>query len=269
VAPSRLTTTAARHRPSANHLQYSLVPGAEALALLEQLLVRRDLLAAGLLNHAGDFGRGLENGLKFVADLLFLSGYDIKRYFDASVRHFWTADQAAIYRTLSELEADAFVGHERVEQQTRPDRKEYHITPLGVAAFDTWVAQPAPTVARREPLLLKLFFASRMHAHDLAAVLTAELSAVEAELAAFAEIVASIERDRAEFERQAESVDAVAAHARLLVGPLITLTNGVRFGVANREWLKGLLHAHAQGALTADALLADLHRYMDTPSDGR
>jgi PadR family transcriptional regulator AphA len=197
-----------------------------------------------------------------------LSGYDIKRFFNASVRHFWTADQAAIYRTLSELEADALVGHERVAQQTRPDRKEYHITPLGVDAFDTWVAQPAPTVARREPLLLKLFFASRMHANDLATVLTAELSAVEAELSAFSDIVSSIETDRADFARHAESEDAVAAHARLLVGPLITLTNGVRFGVANREWLRGLLQAHEHGALTADALLADLHRYMDAPVGG-
>ncbi len=198
-----------------------------------------------------------------------LSGYDIKRFFNASVRHFWTADQAAIYRALTELEADALVGHERVEQQTRPDRKEYHITPLGVEAFDRWVTQPAPAVARREPLLLKLFFASRMNAPDLASVLTAELSAVDAELSAFTEIVSSIERDRAEFERQAESDDAVAAHARLLVGPLITLTNGVRFGVANREWLRGLLHAHEHGALTADALLADLHRFIDTPVVGR
>ncbi len=197
-----------------------------------------------------------------------LSGYDIKRFFNASVRHFWSADQAAIYRTLSELEADAMVGHERVAQQTRPDRKEYHITPLGVDAFDRWVAQPAPSVARREPLLLKLFFASRMNAHDLASVLSAELSAVDAELAAFGEIVASIEKDRAEFERQTDSDDAIAAHAKLLVGPLITLTNGVRFGVANREWLRGLLLAHEQGALTADALLADLHRYMDTPIHG-
>ncbi len=192
-----------------------------------------------------------------------LSGYDIKRFFNASVRHFWTADQAAIYRTLAELEGDELVGHERVEQQTRPDRKEYHITPLGVQAFDAWVAQPAPTVARREPLLLKLFFASRMNAHDLTSVLTAELHVVEGELAAFKEIVASIERDRDEIVRNAPHADAVAAHAALMVGPLITLTNGVRFGVANREWLRGLLEAHEHGVLTADALLADLHRHID------
>jgi len=197
-----------------------------------------------------------------------LSGYDIKRFFNASVRHFWSADQAAIYRTLAELEADALVGHERVQQQTRPDRKEYHITPLGVEAFDAWVATPAPAVVRREPLLLKLFFASRLSRDDLASVLTAEITAVDAEMAAFKEIVASIENDAAEVARQAPNSEAAAAHAALLVGPLITLTNGVQLGVAYRAWMRGLLRAHEDGALTADALLADLHRCIDEPACG-
>ena len=39
------------------------------------------------------------------------SGYDLKRAFDQSVRHFWTADQAAIYRTLGELESKGLVEH--------------------------------------------------------------------------------------------------------------------------------------------------------------
>ena len=30
-----------------------------------------------------------------------LSGYDLKKVFDSSVRHFWYADQSQIYRTLS------------------------------------------------------------------------------------------------------------------------------------------------------------------------
>jgi DNA-binding PadR family transcriptional regulator len=51
-----------------------------------------------------------------------LSGYDLKRTFDQSVRHFWSADQAAIYRMLGELEADGLVEYERIAQETRPDR---------------------------------------------------------------------------------------------------------------------------------------------------
>ena len=31
------------------------------------------------------------------------TGYDLKKTFDATVRHFWPADQSQIYRTLAQL----------------------------------------------------------------------------------------------------------------------------------------------------------------------
>ena len=31
------------------------------------------------------------------------TGYDLKKFFDQSVRHFWTADQSQIYRILARL----------------------------------------------------------------------------------------------------------------------------------------------------------------------
>ena len=34
-----------------------------------------------------------------------MTGYDLKRHFDSSVRHFWWADKAQIYRTLATLVA--------------------------------------------------------------------------------------------------------------------------------------------------------------------
>ncbi len=189
-----------------------------------------------------------------------LSGYDIKRQFNESVRHFWSADQAAIYRTLADLETNALVAHERVEQQTRPDRKVYHITPAGVTSFDAWLTLPAPPVVRREPLLLKLFFASRMSAGDVAGLLQAELSAVDAELAEFQAVVGLIEADM----RQARDSESAAAHEQLLIGPLITLTNGALLGDAYRAWLRGLLLAQADGTLTAAALMAELRGQLDT-----
>ena len=51
--------------------------------------------------------------------------------FDASVRHFWPADQSQIYRTLSHLADKGLAELEVVEQIDRPDRKVYHITPAG------------------------------------------------------------------------------------------------------------------------------------------
>ena len=53
------------------------------------------------------------------------SGYDLKKIFDTSVRHFWPADQSQIYRTLSRLEENGFAEMEVVEQEDRPDQPGY------------------------------------------------------------------------------------------------------------------------------------------------
>lgn len=180
-----------------------------------------------------------------------LTGYDLKRYFDASVKHFWSADQAAIYRTLGELANEGLVEHERIAQQTRPDRKVYHATPAGLAALDEWLASPAPAVPRREPLLVKLFFTGRLEPSAFRAVLEAELQSVETELATFQHIVAEIERDAPDQDPSA------------LIGPIITLTNGVEAGIAHRDWLRDLLARQSDGTLTVPALLDSLRRRLE------
>jgi DNA-binding PadR family transcriptional regulator len=184
-----------------------------------------------------------------------LSGYDLKRYFDASVRHFWSADQAAIYRTLNELTHHGLVEQERVAQETRPDRKVYHVTVAGLAELDGWLSEPAPTVHRREPLLVKLFFSFRLDPDAWRAVVEAELQSVEAELASFRDIVAAIEQD------------ATPQDPATLLGPLITLSNGVETGLAYRDWLRRLLTQHRRKSLSAARMLASLKRRLAVKGD--
>ena len=73
-----------------------------------------------------------------------LSGYDLKKIFDTSVRHFWPADQAQIYRTLSRLAEKGWAEMEVIEQSDRPDRKLYHITEAGRAELHAWLLTPLP-----------------------------------------------------------------------------------------------------------------------------
>jgi PadR family transcriptional regulator, regulatory protein AphA len=180
-----------------------------------------------------------------------MSGYDLKRHLDASVRHFWSADQAAIYRTLTELERAQLVEHERVAQTTRPDRKVFSLTYAGRAELDAWLATPTPSAARREPLLVKLFFAGRLQPEALRNLLEAELAAANAELDGYRQILASIDADPGTTDQ------------RTLVGPLITLTNGVESAVAQRDWLRGLLDRQRTESLTARGLLEMLHAALD------
>ncbi len=179
-----------------------------------------------------------------------MSGYDLKRRVDESVGHFWTADQAAIYRTLSELDAQGLVMHERVAQVSRPDRKVFHLTEAGREALDAWLAAPMPPVPRREPLLVKLFFAGRLSSESLRDLLSSELAHAETELAGYRSILEAVDALRTPVPEAAQ------------LGPVITLTYGVRAATAQREWLRGLLARQQEGTLTVDALLEEIRQSL-------
>ncbi|WP_418606301.1 PadR family transcriptional regulator [Georgenia sp. SUBG003] len=81
-----------------------------------------------------------------------MTGYDIKRHLDSTVRHFWAADKAQVYRALASLVKDGYATVEVVHQETRPDRQEHHITEAGRAALHEWLASPLSVPAERDLL---------------------------------------------------------------------------------------------------------------------
>ena len=86
------------------------------------------------------------------------TGYDLKKIFDTSVRHFWPADQSQIYRTLNLLTDEGYVEMEKVPQEDRPDRKVYHITDTGRAQLKKWLSGPPPLSSARSAPLIQVFF---------------------------------------------------------------------------------------------------------------
>jgi len=87
-----------------------------------------------------------------------LTGYDLKRSFDASVQHFWPTDRSQIYKTLSRLADRGWVTVEVVHQESLPNRKVYTITSSGRAALREWSeSEPEPPKAR-DPFLIQVFF---------------------------------------------------------------------------------------------------------------
>ncbi len=90
------------------------------------------------------------------------SGYDLKKAFDNSIRHFWYADQSQIYRTLARLTEQGLAEVKVVEQTDRPDRKVYSITPAGREALRGWLAGPFPTEALHNGPLIQVFFAGQL-----------------------------------------------------------------------------------------------------------
>lgn len=118
-----------------------------------------------------------------------MTGYDLKhQVFDATVRHFWPADQSQIYRTLSQLADSELVTVTVETQEDRPDRKVYAITEAGRQALTDWLKSDQTVPTLRDPLLVQLFFGQEMPRADLLRVVANQLAVHQAQTAVYEQI---------------------------------------------------------------------------------
>jgi PadR family transcriptional regulator, regulatory protein AphA len=100
-----------------------------------------------------------------------MTGYELKKFFDTSVAHFWNAELSQIYPALKQLEGEGLVEMKVEVQEDRPNRKVYSITETGRLVLIDWLATPAEREQVREPILIKIFFGSSLSKQDLILVL--------------------------------------------------------------------------------------------------
>jgi DNA-binding PadR family transcriptional regulator len=83
-----------------------------------------------------------------------LSGYDLKRWADNSLRFFyWSPAGSQIYGELRRLEKLAYVTS-RVVRESMRGKRLYRITPAGRAALQEWMhTEPEPTILKHNALL--------------------------------------------------------------------------------------------------------------------
>ena len=87
-----------------------------------------------------------------------MSGYDIKRAVDRTIRHFWAASYGQIYPELRRLEEAGLIEGEDDPTGGRK-RRAYSLTAAGDAALDEWLRSDAePIYEVRDEAMLKLFF---------------------------------------------------------------------------------------------------------------
>lgn len=84
------------------------------------------------------------------------SGYELARRFDASIGNFWKASHQQIYRVLARMEADGLVDVRTVEQDGRPDKKEYAITDAGRVELADYTRTPTSPEVLRSELAVKI-----------------------------------------------------------------------------------------------------------------
>src|SRR5437764_10444502 len=84
------------------------------------------------------------------------SGYELSKRFDVSVANFWTATPQQLYRELERLSDDALIEARTVEQERRPNKRVWTLTPAGEAELLEFTRRPARPMALRDDLLVKL-----------------------------------------------------------------------------------------------------------------
>jgi PadR family transcriptional regulator, regulatory protein AphA len=110
------------------------------------------------------------------------SGYELVAVAGRSFAHFWPISQTLLYRELDRLTGLEWAAATRVEQLHAPSKWTYHTTAAGRRALADWLATPTPaTSSFRSGVLLRFFFAYRMHPHQVRSLLTAYRSALQAQ----------------------------------------------------------------------------------------
>ncbi len=88
-----------------------------------------------------------------------MTGYDLAKIFDSSVKFFWYARANHIYLELTKLEKKSYVKCEYVVQQDKPNKKLYHITDEGKKEFLRWLATNTEDVQKsKNEFLMRVFF---------------------------------------------------------------------------------------------------------------
>ncbi|MFZ5911261.1 MAG: PadR family transcriptional regulator [Chloroflexota bacterium] len=117
----------------------------------------------------------LEHAILAFLEFQPMSGYDLKKFFDVSVAHFWSATQSHIYKSLEGLEKKGWVESQTIQQEGKPNRKQYQVTDEGRAELRRWLVTPLPTEPVRRACLIQIFFSHFNTNDEIAALFEARM----------------------------------------------------------------------------------------------
>ena len=159
-----------------------------------------------------------------------MSGYDLSRYFAASMGNVWPAQHSQIYPELAKLSAEGLIAQ---TGEGPRGRKVYKTTPEGIEALRTWMREDEPDYSVRYEALLRIFCLW---------VLPPD------------EALTHLARDRAEHVRHLEQIEGALATKDWAEDPTtraarLTIEFGRRFYAMQIEWIDWAAEQVAGGTL--------------------
>lgn len=165
-----------------------------------------------------------------------LSGYDLKKVFDISIRHFWAADQSQIYRTLARLAESGLVTVNIIEQDSRPDRKVYSITVQGKEELHRWLNGPIIMESARSAPLVRVFFSGLEDDENALQYFRAGAEMIRAVLQVYAAIPAELEN---RIMQEVPEIQQISSRDRFFW--LLTLESGIENMRSTLRWMESVI----------------------------
>lgn len=103
-----------------------------------------------------------------------MTGYDLSKAFDSSVKFFWYAQASHIYLELNKLEQKSFVTCQHIMQTEKPNKKLYTITEAGKKEFLNWLSAEHKELTKgmKNAFLMKIFFCGNKTPQESILILT-------------------------------------------------------------------------------------------------
>ncbi|MDO9301538.1 MAG: PadR family transcriptional regulator [Anaerolineales bacterium] len=124
----------------------------------------------------------LEHAILAFIEFQPMSGYDLKKFFDVSVAHFWSATQSHIYKSLEGLEKKGWAQAQVIQGEGKPNRKQYQITDEGRAELRRWLVTPLTMDPVREACLIQIFFSHFSTNEEIAALFETRMKEIHERL---------------------------------------------------------------------------------------
>ena len=88
------------------------------------------------------------------------SGYDLKKEFNGSLRHFWAANLSQIYPLLGRMEEEGLLRSRTADPGKGPRRRLYTRTEQGTGELIEWLSEGPHVSHERRHYLAQVFFLS-------------------------------------------------------------------------------------------------------------
>ena len=104
-----------------------------------------------------------------------MHGYELHQQYELELGQVWRAGRSQVYGLLKDLEEAGQVEVRVEQQESRPARKIYSLTPAGRQAFKHWVRQPVVNTRDIRVLFLaKLYFVRQLGLDGLEELIEAQ-----------------------------------------------------------------------------------------------